>query len=593
MTELIRRTRNQRTPGRSNWLPIVLSFILVIIFSFFVVAAFLGYELWEQWQPSEETVEFDFNGMDKPVYFQGVLQTKSALGEKDGLMLPLSMLQDKIDPNIYYEKESGSIVVTAHDKVLQFETDQLTATLNGQETVDLQFPVRNVDGEIMIPLHPLIDLYDIYIQEAEETGAVMIWKAGDAISWGTVMINEEAPLQSALRIEPSLMAPMIKLLSEQTRVMILEERDGWYQVLLENGYSGYVVKNKIKLSGVEVLPPPSRKELYVPWKPRGQKINLTWEAVYNSPPDPNQINEMPGVNVVSPTWFELLRRDDGELYVANKADSRYVNWAQQRGYQVWALFGNSFEPEWTSELLSTYERRMKVIQELLYYAELYNLQGINIDFENVYVRDKDLLTQFVRELVPLFHEQNLVVSMDVTIRGGSPQWSLFYDRQALGRLVDYMMVMTYDEHWAASPVAGSVASLPWVEKGIVDIMEMDHVPASKLVLGVPLYTRVWTEREEDGQTIVSSKSASMKKVDQIIEQYDLQPVFLNDVGQDYFEYSENGNLNRVWIENANSMRRRIDLVHKYDLAGVASWQRGFAKPEIWNVMEQELSRVLP
>src|SRR5699024_10415643 len=116
------------------------------------------------------------------------------------------------------------------------------------------------------------------------------------------------------------------------------------------------------------------------------------------------------------------------------------------------------------------------------------------------------LTQFVRELTPLMHEQGLVVSMDVTIRGGSEMWSLFYDREALGQIVDYMIVMTYDEHYAASPVAGSVASLPWVEKGMTDIEQHDGVPASKLILGAPTYTRIWTEKIVDGHKQVSSRA---------------------------------------------------------------------------------------
>ncbi|MCK9907282.1 glycosyl hydrolase family 18 protein, partial [Frankia sp. Cpl3] len=80
---------------------------------------------------------------------------------------------------------------------------------------------------------------------------------------------------------------------------------------------------------------------------------------------------------------------------------------------------------------------------------------------------------------------------DVTIKSSSDRWSRFYDRAALAKVVDYMMVMTYDEYWASSPVAGSVASLPWVEKGLQGVLE--EVPNEKLILGVPFYTRLWKE----------------------------------------------------------------------------------------------------
>ena len=327
---------------------------------------------------------------------------------------------------------------------------------------------------------------------------------------------------------------------------------------------------------------------FVPWKPTGEKINLTWEHVLkpSGNPDLSQIGKMPGLNVISPTWFHL---ENGNGDIKNYASSAYAEWAHERGYQVWALFSNSFDPEITSQALASYDTRIHMIKQLLGFAEMYELDGINIDFENVYLEDKDRLTQFVRELTPFMHEQGLVVSIDVTIRGGSPMWSLFYDRKELGKIVDYMIVMTYDEHWASSPKAGSVASLPWTEKGIVDIMEEDHVPASKLLLGVPYYTRIWTEEYVDGKKKVTSEARGMEYIQNLITEKNLIPVFLEDVGQHYVEYKEDGKTKKIWIEDSVSMRSRIELVKKYDLAGVASWRRGFESPDIWETIQETLN----
>ena len=126
---------------------------------------------------------------------------------------------------------------------------------------------------------------------------------------------------------------------------------------------------------------------------------------------------------------------------------------------VWALINNDFNLDITHEFLSSSETRDKIIRQILMYAELFRLDGINIDFENVYLKDKDLLVQFVRELTPILREAGIVVSMDVTVKSTSPNWSLCYDRKELGKVVDYMILMAYDEHWATSPVSGSVASI--------------------------------------------------------------------------------------------------------------------------------------
>jgi spore germination protein YaaH len=233
---------------------------------------------------------------------------------------------------------------------------------------------------------------------------------------------------------------------------------------------------------------------------------------------------------------------------------------------------------------------MKIIKQLLSFAKMYQLQGINIDFENVYLKEKENLVQFVKEMTPFMHEKGLVVSLDVTPKSTNEMWSMFYDRPALAKVLDYMMVMTYDEHWATSPKSGSVASLPWVESSLTRLLKEDQIPPSKLVLGVPFYTRVWTEETKDGKTKVSSEAYSMAGVQKLISDKKLTPVFLPEVGQNYVEYTEGNKRIRIWIEDEVSMKSRIELVNKYDLAGVASWRRGFERQEIWQVIQDTLGK---
>jgi spore germination protein YaaH len=280
---------------------------------------------------------------------------------------------------------------------------------------------------------------------------------------------------------------------------------------------------------------------------------------------------------------------DGEGRIRSIADAGYSEWARGKGIQVWGLFSNGFEPDRTHEALSTYETRYAMIQQLLAYAKTFRLQGINIDFENVYTKDKDNLVQFVREMTPLLHEQNLVVSIDVTPKSNSEMWSVFLDRQRLGASVDFMMLMGYDEHWASSPVAGSVSTLPWVERSIQRILDEDGVPPEKLVLGIPLYMRIWTEEpQEDGQLKVSSKTMSMDAVKKLIQEKKLKPVFSEEAGQNYVEFKEGETTKKIWIEDAVSIRARAELAKAYSLAGVASWRRGFETSDIWAELDKTL-----
>jgi spore germination protein YaaH len=551
-----------------------------------LVTAFCVY-YWIRFVPSSLHVNPDFKGIAKPVFYRGELMDLPATGEKDSLKLPLSILKQEIDSTILYEEASESIIITTQDKVVRMKTSQLTAMMN-EKPFTLSFPSEKVNGEIYVPIAPLQQLYHLQVRESEQTGIVVLLKQGDAVQWGKVTAVPNKPdLTFQLRRDPSIKAPIYADVPQESRVMIWSDLEGWYYVQLENGYTGYMQKKDIQMDRLETIPEQKTNNSFIPWKPTGGKINMTWEHVVTQNPDTKKIGPMPGLNVISPTWFHL---EDGQGNLKNLADPAYVNWAHSNNLQVWALFSNGFDPKRTTEALSTYDKRMNMIKQLLGFAQLYSLQGINIDFENVSMDDKDELVQFVREMVPLMHEQGLVVSMDVTPKSTSENWSLFLDRPALIESLDYMMLMAYDEHWATSPKAGSVASLPWVERSIVQLIKEDHVPPSKLVLGVPYYTRIWTEETKDGKTKVTSKAVTMDKVQETIKDKKLTPVFQEETGQNYVEYKEGDKLIKIWIEDETSMKSRIELVKKYDLAGVASWRRGFETPDIWPLIQNTLEK---
>lgn len=543
-----------------------------------------GYLAYLRYIPNGDQVVPEY-GFEYPIVYRGEVLNTGAKREVEELKLPIEAVQQVLgaDAPIRYEAETGSIILTTADKVLHMKTDALTASMNSKP-FELTVAAETEGDRVYIPLTPLTELYGLQAEQAKGgSGIVTLFESGQAIQLGRASSADGV----AIRSEPTIRAPISEQLGRGGAVRIWGEKNGWYLVQGPLGYAGYAAKSDIVLAQVEMIPELKRDEPFVAWKVIGSKINLTWEAVYQTAPEPAEIGPLPGVNVVSPTWFEL---QDGKGAIRSKADKNYVAWAHNRNMQVWALFNNSFDPDRTTQALDDFGTRFRMIQQLLAYAKMYMLQGINIDFENVYTKDKANLVQFIRELTPLAHDQNLVISIDVTPKSSSEMWSAFLDREALGRAVDYMIVMTYDEYWASSPRSGSVASLPWVERSVQRILEEDNVPPRKLVLGVPLYTRIWTEKkDENGKIAVSSKAVGMEAVEELITERKLKPVYQQATGQNYVEYTENGALIRIWIEDETSMKARAELVKKYGLAGVASWQRTFQKPGIWNTIQDTLN----
>lgn len=328
-----------------------------------------------------------------------------------------------------------------------------------------------------------------------------------------------------------------------------------------------------------------------------EKISLTWHHV-SRPGTTTTGDYMPGVNVVSPTWFRIRSFSDEKpasyeykldgdniYYLQDIGNLEYMEDARSKGYKVWALFkSNDFSARNNSGFLNDERARKSAVNLMRQMIEKYNLDGINMDFENMLVEDKDIYTQFIREMKEMMEGTGAVLSVDVTkysAYGGT--WSLCYDRAKLAEIVDYVALMAYDQNGTASTKAGSVGDLAWVEDAVLQTLK--EVPAEKLILGVPFYARLW--QSQDGKVIRTS-AIGMDTSRNRVAEAGAQIVYDEKTGQNYAKWVNDGVTFEIWLEDETSMRNRIELIHKYSLAGVASWSKGFENPSIWTVIKDSL-----
>lgn len=553
-------------------------FILIGI-GILIVSIWKGFD---GWWANNEIAESDMSKVEQPLTWNGAWSGYGTKGRGEDLLIPLEALQKKLP--IAFEAKSDTVILTSAKDVASLQLGQAKGTWNGKAK-RWDAAAENIDGDVYIPIGVLEEMYGLHARQYSSNGAVQLSFPGQSLQAGVIAEQKNDDDTVAMRQEADNRSAIVQKLAGATELTIWKKRDDWVYVEADGGALGYLPKEDVKYTDKRVIPdtaPPPKPRFVEKKKP----VSLAWEAVYSRNPDPSKLPSMPGTNVISPTWFSLA---DNEGNVTSKGDLSLSNWAHRKGKEVWALYSNSFEPERTTEALSTFERRSRTIEQLLKLAEQYQVDGINLDYENVNVEDRDQLTQFVRELAPRMHAQGLVISIDVTAKSSSGRWSQFLDREKLGEVVDFMMVMAYDEHWAASPVAGSVASLPWVEQSVARIMDEDKVPAHKLVLGMPLYTRIWTEEVKDGETKVSSKSVGMRTIQELMQEQELKPVFSEQTGQNYVEYKEDGAVKKIWIEDERSVQARIELAQRLGLGGIAVWARSFADSDIWNVIHYPAS----
>jgi spore germination protein YaaH len=554
-------------------LGLVLSIILISSSLFFFLYPF----------PSKEQVAYF--STEHPIIYKGKVYADAILNEKV-LYLPFEFFQKEIDNSIILDKETNTVIVTTKDKVIQMPSEALTLFVNS-EPENLEIPAMiSKDGNVYISYSTIKAIYPFEVDVLEETGAVLVRKNEETIISGKVLVAKSGH-ELRLRKKTMLTSPYVADVREGEEVTIEKEVNGFLFIRKKNGVAGFVKKKYVQVEKSEIIKVAREEEKrFTPettWP-----INLTWEAVYSPNPDTSKLPTMPGVNVVSPTWFKV-NNEKGDI--ANLGSIEYIKWAKSKNLQIWGLFSNDFNPDLTNLVLQNFETRQSMIRQLLQYSEMYQLDGINLDFENVNLSDSKLVTQFVRELTPYMHQAGLTVSMDITFISTSENWSMFYEREELSKIVDYLIVMAYDEHWGTSPVAGSVASFPWVESNLKTLLET--VPHDRLILGLPTYTRIWKEQDTEGGNIeVSSKAYTMNEIQSWIKEHKLEPRIDEKTGQRYAEYHDEKEkaTYKIWIEDPDSLKRRSQLVHRYGLAGVATWSRNFASGEAWNAIDESLKQ---
>lgn len=508
---------------------------------------------------------------------------------QDGqILLPFETIKASLDPYIWYDEALQKITITTKDRVVRMKTGSLDALVN-EKPMELKFPAVEENDTLYLPIDFLLDFYGLTVSYKEKNDVVII-DHKDSV----YRIAYPVDAKTVVRRDMSIHEPIVRKFAgegedgmtvrplPENSLAVFDENEEWYKVRDHDGAIGYVKKDEVIVSGIR-QPEAGKPEQEAPPMLTKGKINLVWHMTYSKSNIELSKDATPGIDVISPTWFEIV---DREGTVKNRATPEYMEYAHKNGWQVWALFSNDFgDIEGTSVILNNSDKRQEIIRNILAYAALYNLDGVNLDFENVYKEDKNAYTQFVREFYPLAKEQGLYVSVDVTVPDGSDTWSKCFDRKALAESVDYICLMTYDQHWASSPKAGSTAELAWVEENLQKTL--NEVPAEKLLLGVPLYTRLWSGGDSEQESKALNITGAWKEIEE-----NEAVVAWNEVsGQYEANYQKDGKNYQMWIEDADSVNMKTSLVHKYGLAGACVWAANFADQDVFRIFDRNLKQV--
>lgn len=500
----------------------------------------------------------------------GSLKKDVYMDEKGIVYLSFDDIDNFFDRFLYHDEQYHQIVTTSGSKIASIEIGKNEMYINSSKT-QIYGTVIEKEGEFYLPFSEMGNVYNVKTTYVQDTNTVII----ESLDRKLTKAIADKDLSIKMK-DTTLSRTVAKVKRGDSVIIVAEEQEGWTKVRTETGKIGYV-KTK-RLSNIKNV----REDMEYNKQITG-KVNIVWDyfSEYASAPD-RQGQTIEGINVVSPAFFALTKSGKGELEtnIGTKGKA-YIEWAKGNGYKVWPMVSNNSLKETTAEIMRDYKLREKLINAIVEQVVEYGLDGVNIDFENMYAEDKELFSRFIIELEPRLKEIGAVLSVDVTAPDGGETWSLCYNRNVLGYVADYLIFMAYDQHGISSTEAGSVAAHDWVEANIKKFLGQEGVKPEKIILGIPLYTRLW--KEKNGELTSSVKS--MNDIDTVLPN-NVERKWDEDAKQYYAEYEKNGAIYKMWLEEKDSIRAKLELIQQYQLAGSAFWEKDRENPEIWTILKE-------
>ena len=483
------------------------------------------------------------------------------LVDGDRVYLPLDVVNTYLNQRYYWD--------SANQQILYATPSELTSASASSEAGD---KVWVKDDKVYLNLTYVQEYTDLDAYITKDPYRIAIQYKFKNVKTVTVKKN------TSIRYRGGIKSAILTSVKKGTKLRLIEEMENWDQVATDDGYIGYIDKKKVGEAEKTKFERSFNREQYS-YLTMDSKVNMVWHQVTSTDANAyfaDATANMTGVNVISPTWFYLT---DTSGNIASIASADYVSQAHEKGLQVWGLIDNFTQEVSTTETLSSTAARQNIISQLIQAAKDVGMDGINVDFESLSEDVGIHFLEFLRELSIECHKNNLVLSVDNPV---PEDFTSHYDRAEQGRVVDYVIIMGYDEHYVGSE-AGSVASLPWVEQGIQDTL--DEVPAKRVINAIPFYTRLWRTTGEN----VTSEAIGMDQAQQTIAENNVETYWDKTTSQNYGKYDIDNSTYQIWLEDAQSVAEKVKLVSKYDLAGVSAWKLGFENSGIWQVISDNLN----
>lgn len=598
----IQRSRRRSSRARRRRRNMIIRIFLLIIV---IIAVIAGFIFWKRYGSSSEKADLNqyyglVNEDDIAVIVnnQVVHSTEDAEAVSPGKMfdgtpyVEYSVVRDRINKRIYWDSNENVLLYTLPNGNVTVEVGSKEYT-EINETKSEEYVILKTEGKTAYIALPFIQHYTnmTYSVHQQPDRAVI------TSEWGKIQ-TAKLKRDTEVRYQGGVKSPILTEVEKSDKVTVLEDEDDWQKVATNDGFIGYVKTSSLKDEKTETLSNEFEEPVYTNIS-ENHTINMAWHNVENK--DANNyvletIAGTKGLTTIAPTWFNLA---DTEGNISSIANSEYVNYAHQSKLEVWAVLRdfhggiNSYDE--TYQVLSYTSKRANVINQVIAAALQSGVDGINLDFELISNECGEHYIQFVRELSVKCRQNGLVFSVDNYV----PQpYNEHYDLEEQGIMADYVIIMAYDEHTEGSYEAGSVSSYEYVKTGIEDALE--KVPNTKLIAGIPFYTRLWLESPKTEEELaqdegteaanypnkVTSSALGMDEAEDMLQSVGAQAEWDDTAKQNYAQWETEEGVYKIWLEDSTSIEEKLKLIKQNKLAGVAEWKLGWENASVWDLILQ-------
>ena len=547
-------------------LPVIIAILLILV----IAGGALGKVLLDKYSYSKE--EADWNE-----FYQVSESDRSAIILQDEMVEEQALIRDdvcyfdlatvhKYMNEVFYADMTEKLLLYANPTEVIRTTFGETSYTTTEGTQDAGYVISFVEGDTVYVAADYVKLFTNYSYDCYDRHVQVYTE------WGTRQVAQ-LKKDTAVRLRGGVKSPILTQAAKGDTLEILEQMETWSKVKTSDSVIGYVENKRLgDITEETETPVTDYQEPEYTALTSDSKICLGWHSIGGVGGNDtlySMVSGTKGMNVIAPTWFSLT---DENGSIRNFGTANYVTTAHNMGLQVWGVVDNfNYANETgtaisTLNMLSSTTSRQNFVRNVTDAAVSLGLDGINVDFEQLSSDCGPHYVEFIRELSIQCRNMGLVLSIANYVPFN---FNDYYRLDIQGQVADYVIIMGYDEHWHGSKDPGSVASISYVSGGLDRTLQ--EVPANKVVNALPFYTILWKTEGTD----VTDEYITMNNEADFMSRAGVTAEWDEETCQNYAEWTSGNATYQIWLEDAESIAVKLNMMATKNIGGVAVWRLGY------------------